>query len=130
MIKKILLFVLLFVFSFSFVWLSYSATRDVWSEDIKKVLLDISSDNVVKTGNNDWFETTASILIWAKDSLTSVIVLIAVWAFLFIWIKLAFARGNPEEFKKAMMQLVYAIVWVFVVSIAWAVVRLVAGIHL
>jgi hypothetical protein len=40
------------------------------------------------------------------------------------------ARGNPEEFKKALMSFVYAAVGLFVVAFAWALVRLVAGINL
>jgi hypothetical protein len=50
--------------------------------------------------------------------------------FIFIWGKLIIARWNPEEFKKALVSFVYAIVGIFVVSIAWAVVRLITGIEI
>jgi hypothetical protein len=36
--------------------------------------------------------------------------LIALGVFLFIGIRLAVARGNPEEFKKALIHFVYAVV--------------------
>jgi len=130
MLKKIILLIMLLTFSFSFAWISYSATREVWSGTIKKALLDTTKGNIAEWKSDDWLEATSEIIVWVKDSLTSIIVIIAIWVFLFIWIKLAFARGNPEEFKKAMMQFVYAVVWVFVVSIAWAVVKLVSWIHL
>ncbi len=134
-IKKILLIFLLIILNFSFVGISYweeerKPTRELWNPTIKDGLLETTSDDIIEGTSDDWLEAVSQISIWVKDSLTSVIVVIAVWTFLFIWIRLAFARGNPEEFKKAMMQLIYAVVWVFIVSIAWAVVSLVAWIHL
>jgi hypothetical protein len=40
------------------------------------------------------------------------------------------ARGNPEEFKKALSSFVYAAIGIFVVAAAWAIVKLVAGINI
>lgn len=128
MIKKLLILTLLMIFNFSFVNFSYSATREVWDPSIQKSLIQITNDNIINTTNDDWLVVATGIFKWTKDTLTSLIVLVAVWVFLFIWIRLAMARGNPEEFKKAMMQMIYAAVWIFIVSIAWAAVVLVAGI--
>jgi hypothetical protein len=58
------------------------------------------------------------------------LMLIALGVFLFIGIRLSVARWNPEEFKKAMMQFVYAVVWIFIVFVAWAAVKLVAGLNI
>jgi len=44
--------------------------------------------------------------------------------------KLITARGNPEEFKKALNTFIYAVVGIFIVSFAFAAVRLVAGLNL
>jgi hypothetical protein len=40
------------------------------------------------------------------------------------------ARWNPEEFKKAITYLVYAIVWLILVSWAWLIVSLVSSLNL
>ncbi|MFK7780617.1 MAG: hypothetical protein QM490_05810 [Candidatus Gracilibacteria bacterium] len=132
MIKKLLVLSLLIIFNFSFVEISYGATRDVGNTDIKNTLLDFTDgdDNIVKSDSEDGLEVTAYIFKWIKNSMTSLIMLISVGVFLFIGIKLTLARGKPEEFKAAMMQMVYAIIGILLVSLAWAAVVLVAGINL
>jgi len=40
------------------------------------------------------------------------------------------ARGNPEEFKKALMSFMYAVIGIFIVAFSWAAVRLIAGLNL
>lgn len=67
---------------------------------------------------------------FTRDSIFSLMALIAIAMFLFIGGRLVMARGNPEEFKKAMLSFVYAAIGIFVVAAAWAIVRLVAGIDL
>lgn len=104
-------------------------TRKLGSNTIKDGLVWISKNSVLPD-DDDWLSLLQSIFIWVKDSLTWLLLLIAVWAFLFIWIRLGLARWNPEEFKKGIMQLVYAIVWIFVVSLAWAAVTLVSWLNL
>ncbi len=76
------------------------------------------------------FTTLTKLVIWFKDSLTWLVQLLAVWAFLFVWIRLGMARWNPEEFKKALQHMIYVIVWIFVISISWAAVVLVAWISI
>jgi uncharacterized membrane protein YczE len=71
-----------------------------------------------------------AVFKFAKDSISGLLMLIAIGVFLYIGIKLATARGNPEEFKKAWMQFIYAVIGIFIVSAAWAIVKLVAGINL
>jgi Type IV secretion system pilin len=70
------------------------------------------------------------ILLWVKDSLFTLMALLAIGAFLYIGAKLVIARGNPEEFKKALLMFIYTAVGIFIVAFAWAAVRLVAGINL
>lgn len=70
------------------------------------------------------------ILGFFRDSIFALMALIAIGMFLFIGWRLVMARGNPEEFKKAMLSFVYAAVGIFVVAAAWAIVKLVAGIDI
>ena len=68
-----------------------------------------------------------NILLWIKDSVFALMALIAIAVFLRIGGRLIVARGNPEEFKKALMQFLYAVIGIFIVAFAWAAVRLIAG---
>ncbi|MDP2090008.1 MAG: hypothetical protein Q8K30_00290 [Candidatus Gracilibacteria bacterium] len=128
MFKKII-FLYSFLVNIFFISIANAATREVGNGTIRDVLLGIT-DNDVLPSDGDGLSMLDNIFIWIKDSLTGLIVLIAVGAFLFIGIRLAMARGNPEEFKKAINQLIYAIVGIFIVAFAWAAVTLVAGLNL
>jgi len=79
------------------------------------------------TATEDGTGLLDAVLLYIKDSIFALMALIAIAVFLWIWGRLIIARWNPEEFKKALMSLVYAIVWIFIVAFAWAAVRLVAG---
>ncbi len=70
------------------------------------------------------------ILDFARDSLFALMAVIAVGMFLFIWGRLVVARGNPEEFKKALQSFIYAAVGIFLVAFAWALVKLIAGLQI
>ena len=129
MFKKILVFISIFITNAYFIAITHAATREVWNGTIKNVLLWIT-ENDIWPGDDNWLYALDSIFVWIKDSLTWLIVLTAVWAFLFIWIRVAMARWNPEEFKKSIIQLVYVIVWIFVVSLAWAAVTLVSWLNI
>jgi len=105
------------------------STRKLWNSTIKNSLVWISENTVLPSEDN-WLNLLQSIFIWVKESLTWLILLISVWVFLFIWIRLGLARWNPEEFKKGIIQLIYAVVWIFVVTLAWAAVTLVSWLNL
>ena len=87
-----------------------------------KIIADIDSGNGL--GSLD------VIFAWIKDSIFWLLMLLAIWVFLFLWIRLVIARWNPEEFKKAMQSLLYAVVWLFVVSASWAAVKLVSWLNI
>lgn len=131
MFKKIILFLLfwlMFITLFDFV---DAATRTVWDDTILEA---ITWNNVLLEknlpDNDDWLTLLGSIFKWIKDSLSSLVMLISIATFLFLWVRLWVARWNPEEFKKAILQLVYAVVWIFIVAAAWAIVTLVAWINI
>lgn len=128
--KKIIFIYILAIIWFSF-YIDINAENTVWDKSTMNALLDITwENNIVESENTDWFDMLTSLIIWFKNSLTWLMQLIAVWAFLFVWIRIAVARWNPEEFKKALKHMIYVIVWIFIVSIAWALVALVAWINL
>jgi len=78
----------------------------------------------------DWKESVFSLFTYIKDSIFWLLALIAIAVFLFIWARLVIARWNPEEFKKALMQFIYAIVWLFIVAFAWAAVKIISNLNL
>ena len=128
--KKIIFIYILAIIWFSF-YIDINAENTVWDKSTMNALLDITwENNIVESENTDWFDMLTDLIKWFKNSLTWLMQLIAVWAFLFVWIRIAVARWNPEEFKKALKHMIYIIVWIFIVSIAWALVALVAWINL
>jgi hypothetical protein len=77
-----------------------------------------------------WDEQLFSIFEWIRNSMETLLPIVAVWVFLFVGIRIVMAKWNPEEFKKAWMQMIYAVVGIFVVWFAWAAVKLVAGLNI
>ena len=126
-----------------FIWVTlFSFSLPVFAEwddtIIKDALLwndgtPIGSDSIISDGNAVNFEDGLLFLdvvfAFVKESISGLLMIIALGVFIFIGIRLAVARWNPEEFKKALMQFVYAVVGIFIVSVAWAIVKLVAGLN-
>ena len=108
--------------------------KSLGSSETMDALLWITDNNVVAStawsSETWWFSVLSGLTVWFKDSLTGLVQILAVWAFLFVWIRLAMARWNPEEFKKALMHMIYVILWIFIITIAWAAVVLVAWINI
>jgi hypothetical protein len=99
-------------------WASHqSGMLPVWSEGVTTDLL----------AWQEWEDQVDKVSGWLVESIEWLLPLVAIWVFLFVGIKLAIAKWNPEEFKKAWMQFVYAIIGIFAVSFAWVTVKLVAG---
>jgi len=71
-----------------------------------------------------------AILAFWKDTIFWILAVVATAAFVFIGAKLLMARWNPEEFKKAIMYLVYVIVWLVLITAAWLIVTLVSSLNL
>jgi hypothetical protein len=65
-----------------------------------------------------------------KSEFMAIVSIFAIWVFIFIGFKFVMARWNPEEFKKAMSHLIYAVIWVFFIFIAWWLVKLVSTLSL
>ena len=130
MIKKVKVMFWWIISHLLLIEFAFWATRPLWNSAIKEWLKTISEDNVLDDNSDNGLTLLWNIFVWIKDSISSLVLLVAVAVFLYIWAKLAMARWNPEEFKKAMLQLIYAVVWIFIVGLAWAMVILVAWINL
>jgi len=120
-IKKILFTIIIFI----------TNKNLLFAEWIKDWLLGGPDENtLIIKDTKDWLSILDSIFNYIQNSISWLILLIALWVFIYIWINLVIARWNPEDFKKHMMQFVYAAIWFFVVSISWAVVKLVAWLNI
>ncbi len=101
-------------------------------KDIIKTWLTWSQPNwsdILNNTNWDWLGTLDNLFNYFQNSISWLIWLIALWVFIYIWIRLVVARWNPEDFKKYMIQFVYTAIWFFIVSAAWALVKLVAWLN-
>lgn len=121
--KKIIFIIFLYLFNTSNIVLA-----ELWNiED--DIIPDNNEENILIDKNEWWEELVFSLLEYWKDSIFGLLAIIAITVFIFIWARLVIARWNPEEFKKALMNFVYAIVWLAIVAISWAAVKLVSSIN-
>jgi len=80
--------------------------------------------------NVEWgFDLINSIFAFVKDSIFWLLAVIAIWLFIYIGWKLVKADWNPEEMKKAFMNLVHIIIGLFIVAAAFAIVKIVSGLN-
>lgn len=91
---------------------------------------------LLKTWTNGVLETAPeSAQVWGvlkfiKDTIVGIVPLIVIGTFLFIGGKLFMAKGNPEEFKKALMHLVYVVIGMFFIAAAWAIISIISWVTL
>lgn len=133
MLKKIKIFLLVFLLSFSF-WFNYSKAVDIninlWnsnsSSDLKaKMTNNLEEKSVVSSGGNiSW------TFKWARNLVLWLVMIITVWALVYTGIKLATSRWNPDEFKKTWMHLIYIIIWIFIIFASWWIVNLITKINI
>ena len=73
------------------------------------------------------------VLMWAlspiKNIILSVLAINVVWVFIYLCYKLVAAEWKPDEFKKAMLGFVYAIIWLAIIPLAWALVKLISSLQ-
>jgi hypothetical protein len=80
--------------------------------------------------SQDWMGMIDTLLAFARDSIFSLLALLAIGMFIFIGARLVMARGNQEEFKKAMQMFLYTVIWLFIVWASFAAVKLIAWLTL
>ena len=93
-------------------------------------------DQIIPTENTAIINNEVSLGGWniflidyVKESIFWLLAFIAIWVFIFIWARIVMAKWNPEEFKKAIMQFIYAIVGLAIVAISWAAVKLISSLN-
>ncbi len=133
MLKNILkIFAILFIFWYLFWNISFS---DYTPDSIKNSIIPTWNDSISAVEEWDleisWDNNLLNNLLkYIKNSLSYLLAVISIWVFLFIWWRLVVARWNPEEFKKALTHFIYAIVWIFVITASWLIVKLFTGIDI
>lgn len=141
---KVFLLILISIFSFSFY---YNNTYAGFFDKVKDKL-DIkvnnwknsNSDNSIKNkliwsiDNNlpldKWNTKLESFFKFLKNQIYNIVFILSIFMIVWIWVRMAIARGNPDEFKKAWMHLIYIIVWIFIVFAAWWIVNLFANLNI
>ncbi|PID86458.1 hypothetical protein CSB08_00560 [Candidatus Gracilibacteria bacterium] len=133
MLKNILkIFAILFIFGYLFGNISFS---DYTPDSIKNSIIPTGNDSISAveegdleiSGDNNLLN---NLLKYIKNSLSYLLAVISIGVFLFIGGRLVVARGNPEEFKKALTHFIYAIVGIFVITASWLIVKLFTGIDI
>jgi hypothetical protein len=115
---------------FSFIWFSSLLITHWVSASYVEDMLPWNKEGVTNSLLKDapkWETQVDEVSSWVISSLETLLPITAVGVFLFVGIKLAMARWNPEEFKKAWMQFMYAIIGIFIMSFAWVTVKIVLG---
>ncbi len=107
-----------------FILLWYFSVYQTYALDLQRDML--PNNNTVWV-DAEWTWVLNQIFIYVKNFMFAVLGLIAIWVFLYFWFKLISARWNEEEFKKALMWFVYAIIWLAIIPLAWWVVRLIVS---
>lgn len=121
-----------------FIWFTslHLTTLTYWAASHQSNMLPWDNNGVITTKIAAWEWVEAwelqldGIFTWISNSIESLLPIIAVGVFLFVGIRIALAKWNAEEFKKAWTQLAYAVIGIFVVWVAWAAVKLVAGLNI
>lgn len=108
------------IFTFWLFFLSFS----VYAGDLRDQML--PNNNTVGL-ESEWTDTLNQIFIYIKDFLFAILWLIAIGVFLYFWFKLISSRGNEEDFKKALMWFVYAVIGLAIIPLAWGAVRLIVS---
>jgi len=125
--KKIIYLIIWFLYSnFTFAENSFSSKDDTI---LKWMLWWIKSDNsVIKS--DYWKDWVVQIFTYVKETIFWVLALIVIGSFLYIWYKIIISRGNPEEFKKAWLMLIYAVLWMLFIALSWVIVVFISGLKI
>lgn len=87
-----------------------------------------SSDNVGVYRSGEW--ALDQVLNYATVLIFMILWVVAVWVFIYLWFKLISSRWNEEEFKKALMWFVYAVVWLALIPMAYLLIKLITSLEI
>ncbi|MDD3145571.1 MAG: hypothetical protein PHV23_05685 [Candidatus Gracilibacteria bacterium] len=122
--KKIL-YIMIYLFTLLSSKISFATNND-----IKDKLLDDTSSNIGNVSGTTTSSILGGLFAWFKTEIFSVIMVISIAVFIYIGIKFSTSKGNPEEFKKAWLHLIYAVIGIFFVFMAWGLVKIVSSLSL
>ena len=120
MLKKSYYIILVYIFKIN----------NSFANVIKDWLINWQENNALSNVEESNVWTLWSLLNYIQNSITSLVPVIAVWVFIYIWINLVIARWNPEEFKKHILHFVYTAIWFFIIAAAWAIVKIVSSLNI
>lgn len=127
-----IIFGILLLFSFFTSTYAWIFEVKIWwwnsqsSQKLKNDILDWITDKSVLWTNTE-ITSFFSIL---KENILSLVYIIVIWTLVWIWIRMASSRWNPEEFKKAWIHFVYVLVWVFIIFAAVWIVKIISWINI
>lgn len=125
MIKKILIF-----FFLTLNFLVLFAAAPLWDDTIRSQMVPEDTNTVISLWSGDGLWVLDTFLQFIRDSLFKLLALISVAIFLLIGGKLLIARGNPEEFKKALFSFIYTIIGLIIIGLSYAAVKLIVWIKI
>lgn len=131
--KKILryLVTLLTLIFTSSAWFANTEESTLWNEDIKNWMLwTDASLSIIQIDDTTWTWSISGVFLYAIDFIFQLLIILLTWIFILIWWKLAISRWNPEEFKKAMLWFIYAIIWAALIPASYAVIQIISWISL
>lgn len=110
--------ILYFLFSFLYIITTY------WGFSVNSIIP--GNDTI---SDKEWYEWLLWFFEFFKDTIFSLMMVVALGSLLFIWARMIIARGKPEEFKKAVLSFIYTIVWIVVITFSWAIIKFASGVN-
>lgn len=123
-----------------------SAQTTYWAEAESNIwwflkwLLGIGSEWTVSDNYNNPVPSSAKtalvttsvdgVLKWVVDTLFWILVVVAIWAILYLWIRLVLARWNQEELTKVTKNFIYIVLGLALISWAYAIITFVTKISI
>lgn len=131
---KIIFFIFLSTF-FSVSYNFYEANASIsisiwWGNSSTSWWISWKMTNSLVEDSAVWNMSFEKFVTFLKNQLLTIVFIIWVAMIVWVWLKMASANWNPEQFKKAWMHLVYIIIWWFVIFVSYWVVRLVFNLNI
>jgi len=118
--------IILSVIAFSLIfWMSYS-----FADLQNDIIPTWKTITTIWQSWGEWLWVVSKVLNYVKESIFSLLWIIAIWMFIYTGFNLVKAQWNPEEMSKTWQTLIHVIVWLFIVAVSWALVAMVAGIQI
>ncbi len=126
---KNIFYLIIWFFYSNIVFASNSAYSAKDTTIVEGILTWIKPDNAAIV-SDVWKDGISEIFVYTKSTIFDILALIVIGTFLFIGYKILMARWKPEEFKKAFMMLIYAILGLLFISLSWVIVIFISGLKI